>query len=66
MAFTIKFFRLWVRYREDIINLLREILKIMAPEQEQPRWRKGVASVLYTYAIVSYRSLQLYAIILII
>ena len=66
MAFTIKFFRLWVCYREDIINLLREILKIMAPEKEQPRWYKGVTSVLYTYAIVSCRSLQLYAIILII
>ncbi len=46
--------RLWLRQREAIVDLLREILVIMAPQQTQQRWQKGAASVLYTYALVSH------------
>ena len=47
-------------YRDEIVDLLRDILKVMAPEQIQQRWHKGVASVLYTYAIVSNQNICIY------
>jgi hypothetical protein len=51
---------MWVRHRDEIVDLLRDILKVMAPEQIQQRWHKGVASVLYTYAIVSNQNICIY------
>ena len=61
MAWAIIFKQLWLDCRNEPFQKLRKILKLLVPKQDQDRWYKGAASVLYTYAVVSTLFTCLYA-----
>jgi hypothetical protein len=50
------FQRLW---HDNIEEPLSALLKILVPVQDQDRWYKSESSVLYTYALVSNKHLQM-------
>ena len=55
MAWTILFLPRWLNCdgRKDVlVNQLREALAMLVPDQ-QPRWYKGTANLVYTYIVVS-------------
>ena len=59
VAWAVLFQRLWLDNKEEPLNKIRELLKILVPEQDQDRWYKGASSVLYTYALVSNKHLHM-------
>lgn len=54
VAWTILFLPRWLnsdRRKEHFVDKLREVLAMLVPEQ-QPRWHKGTAQLLYTYVVL--------------
>jgi hypothetical protein len=59
VTWALLFQRLWHDNIEEPLNKIRALLKILVPEQDQDRWYKSESSVLYTYALVSNKHLQM-------
>ncbi|XP_028415289.1 uncharacterized protein LOC114538335 [Dendronephthya gigantea] len=51
VAWVVLFRKLWLDHKDEPLKKIRALLKTLVPEQDQDRWFKGAASILYTYAL---------------